>query len=448
MAGAAAGPSTLRCVGLLCCLGLALALVACGGGGSASAGNGAATFPAGLAAVTDANVAVVSVEAGPGRNVNIPYVSVTVCEPGTARCTTVDHVLLDTGSTGLRLFASQVNPTLTLPPQSMGANTVITECAQFLNTVALGRVHLADIQIGAERAPSVPIQLMDTHYTTLPSSCGTPAPPVLASASDPLTPHAPANTQLLAANGILGVGLFSNDAQVYFHCAPAADSCRLQGSSYPSPSQQVQNPVSRFTSANNNGLVIHLPAIPATGPGGTARGAGAPRAQGYLIFGVGTQANNQLGSAHVIPVDAQGFFSTEYRASTYPASFLDSGSNGLYFNDPSTPTPSVLSGTCSLALADFFCPASTQNLNASIHLGATARVTVNFAIANADELLNPGTGPPSYALNNLGGALGGTFFDWGLPFFFGKSVYTVIEGKAVNAGGLVLSGPLSAFTLD
>ncbi len=35
-------------------------------------------------------------------------VSVTVCEPGSGRCATVDDVLVDTGSTGLRLEASAV----------------------------------------------------------------------------------------------------------------------------------------------------------------------------------------------------------------------------------------------------------------------------------------------------------------------------------------------------
>ena len=45
-------------------------------------------------------------------------VSVTVCEPGTERCTRIDDVMVDTGSTGLRLEASAVPDWLRLPPFS------------------------------------------------------------------------------------------------------------------------------------------------------------------------------------------------------------------------------------------------------------------------------------------------------------------------------------------
>jgi hypothetical protein len=199
---------------------------------------------------------------------------------------------------------------------------------------------------------------------------------------------------------------------------------------YPTPSQQVQNPVSLFTSANNNGVVIHLPSIPATG---------SSSAQGYLIFGVGTQPNNQLGAAKVVAVNASGFFTTEYRGTTYSSSFLDSGSNGLYFGDPA---PSVLAGSCQVAQSDFYCPPSTQNLSATIQL-PTSQATINFSIGNADVLFRQSG---NFAFSNLGGALGGTYFDWGLPFFFGRSVYTAIEGRAVNTSSNVLTGPFNAFT--
>jgi hypothetical protein len=45
-----------------------------------------------------------------------------------------------------------------------------------------------------------------------------------------------------------------------------------------------------------------------------------------------------------------------------------------------------------------------------------------------------------YAMPELGAELSGTF-DWGLPFFFGRSVYTAIDGRA--AGGS--TGPYYAF---
>ena len=50
-------------------------------------------------------VSVAGVHCGGSPYVNEPCVEVTVCEPGTSTCATVDNVLLDTGSYGLRLFA-------------------------------------------------------------------------------------------------------------------------------------------------------------------------------------------------------------------------------------------------------------------------------------------------------------------------------------------------------
>jgi hypothetical protein len=250
------------------------------------------------------------------------------------------------------------------------------------------------------------------------------------STSSNSSPSAFPQTQALSANGILGVGLFAHDGQTYFDCATPSSACVAAAS----PSQQVQNPVVLFGIhssngvANNNGVVVQLPSVPASG---------APSAQGFLIFGVGTQSNNQLGTAHVVPVNSMGHFTTVYRGVSLPHSIMDSGSNGLYFDDP---TPQVLSGTCRRASADFYCPAATRNLNADIAIDF-GTASVAFSIANADSLFADGN---KFVFNNLGGSLNSSSFDWGLPFFFGRSVYTVIEQH--NVPGTSLNGPLHAFT--
>ncbi len=416
----------MRCI-LVC---LAIGLVACGGSGGGSnstvAAPAPASFPASAASVLDANVATIDVERGPGNNVNIPYVTVTVCSPGgvlgSNRCKTIDHVLLDTGSTGLRLFANVLSaaPALTLPAHQIGSRSTITECAQFLNAKAWGPVKVADVVIGentgAKRAASVPIQLMETssYPTALDRVCsGSPLMAQTASVS--------ANWDLLSANGILGVSLFANDGQAYFDCAPPiTESCQIRPQ--PAASLQVQNPVVHFN-GDNNGVVVQLPSIAA---------AGAPSAKGYLIFGVGTQSNNRLGAANVVPVDPfSGYFTTIYKGRALANSFMDSGSNGLFFND------TALSTSCNSAADGFYCPPLTRDLSASIQL-ASSTVLVNFSVANSDQLFQAS----NYAFNNLGGTLNNSAFDWGLPFFFGRSVYTVIEGSSVGA----LSGPFYAFT--
>ena len=51
-----------------------------------------------------------------------------------------------------------------------------------------------------------------------------------------------------------------------------------------------------------------------------------------------------------------------------------------------------------------------------------------------------------YAAPTIGGPAGavtalGSYFDWGLPFFYGRSVYTAIEGKTAGSA----TGPYYAY---
>ena len=128
-----------------------------------------------------------------------------------------------------------------------------------------------------------------------------------------------------------------------------------------------------------------------------------------------------------------GNFTTTFNGQTFTdAAFLDTGSNAIYFAN------SAMTGmaTCS-DLAFFYCPGSTQNFTA-MNMGAngTSR-SVSFSIENADALL---ANASNFVAPNLGGPNPGAF-DWGLPFFFGRNVYTAIEGKSTPGG----TGPYVAF---
>ena len=109
---------------------LALLLAACGGGGggatpgdsnaqSASASSPPATQPSGCGTGLQSgpNVLAITVDHGPGgvAYINSPFVNVTLCLPGTTTCQQIDHVLLDTGSAGLRVRASALAPALAQP---------------------------------------------------------------------------------------------------------------------------------------------------------------------------------------------------------------------------------------------------------------------------------------------------------------------------------------------
>ena len=380
-------------------------LSACGGGGG-SAPSAGGSVPVVPTPVAQSNVLPMVVGAGPSNNVNIPFVSVRVCVPGTSDCRTIDNVLVDTGSTGLRLLNSTMSG-LALPAQTIPGSTVILECAQFLSFVTWGPVKLADIYLGSNKAATIPMQVIaDPAYAVVPAGCSS-AGPLAAGVSD------------IHANGILGIGVFVNDGQRYYNCAPTSTQTRC--TTILTAAQQVQNPVAAL-GTDNNGVVLELPAIGATG---------AREVSGSLILGVGTRENNQLGNARVIQTDSRGYFSTTYKGVTLTNSFMDSGSNGLYFADAALPD-------CPGNLTGFYCPSVTQNLSATVRLRNGTAETINFSVGNASSLL----ASSSFAYNNLGGGLADVTFDWGLPFYFGRRVFSVIEGRNSVAG----VGPLVAYT--
>jgi hypothetical protein len=177
--------------------------------------------------------------------------------------------------------------------------------------------------------------------------------------------------------------------------------------------------------SDNNGVIIELPSV--TGAETSVTGS--------LIFGIGTQSNNGLGSATIYTIDPNiGNFTTVFNNITYgDASFLDSGSNAIYFLDANTTGLPV----CTDAKY-WYCPTSTQNLSATNQaFGGGATGSVNFVVGNGDTLtanLNDGVA------NGLAGPDSGSF-DWGLPFFFGRKVYTAVEGKNTPGG----AGPYWAY---
>jgi hypothetical protein len=147
---------------------------------------------------------------------------------------------------------------------------------------------------------------------------------------------------------------------------------------------------------------------------------------GTLVLGVGTASNNQIGAEQVFAANEQGNFTTVYRGRTM-SGFLDSGSNGIFFRDRSI--PSCASG--------FYCPPNALSLTASVR-GADGKGnrSVDFVVESAAAL------PDSAVAAHLGGDFGSAaYFDWGLPFFFGRTVFVALRGAATPFG----TGPFWAF---
>jgi hypothetical protein len=388
-----------------------LALVGCGGGGGDSGGGPTPPTP------TDNTVAIV-VDAGPGGYVNLLFTSVTICAPGAStNCQTIDHVQVDTGSNGLRIFSSVLSPALSLQQQRDANGNPIVECTQFADGFSWGPVKIADVRLAGEQASSVPIQVIaDPAFTTIPSSCSNTGPPEN-------------DVETFGANGILGVGHFLED------CGTACAQSAIPGTYYSCPASgcvparvavaaQVQNPVALFA-ADNNGVVIQLPSIPAIG---------AATANGTMRFGIGTQSNNSLGGATVLAVDATtGNLTTVYNNKSYTSSYVDAGSNGTFFG-------TGLFANCSASFDGFYCPATAQTVSATIRGTNGATSNVQFSVGNAMQLVT--ANPTFYAFNNLAGSNADpSTFGWGLPFFYGRSVFTAIEGRSTTGG----TGPYVAF---
>jgi hypothetical protein len=372
-------------------------LAGCGGGSS----GGSNTIVS-----SGNNVAAISVNAGPADNyANGSFASVTVCVPGTSNCQTVDDVLVDTGSSGLRILSSALS--LSLPQQEASGNPVF-ECFPFESGYTWGPVQMADVDIADEMASSAPVQIIGTN-TAVPDGC--------------LSFGLPSSNTLdtLGANGIIGVGLFVQDCgeyceqvqtaagnpNIYYQCA--SSPCQAIGESL---AQQVPNPVTLFAT-DNNGVIIELPAVSGS----------EPSLSGSLVFGIGTESNNALGGATIYTADSSGSFTTTYSGSPYSGSFIDSGSNGFFF--PSTiticPSDSNASG--------FYCPSSTENLSANNQGVNGANGMMNFSIANASTLFDSN----DFVFGDLGGPASG-YFDWGLPFFYGRNVFTGIQSTAYPNG--------------
>jgi hypothetical protein len=187
---------------------------------------------------------------------------------------------------------------------------------------------------------------------------------------------------------------------------------------------QIGNPIASFAS-DNNGAVLEFPSAPA---------AGEVTLSGSLIFGIGTQPNNALGTAKVLAVDRIGNMTTVFDGITMPYSYVDSGTNYLSFYDTSIPRCKA----SSVAGAFSYCPASTLSLLAEIQGTNGARSRVSFTVANADELYRHAR---YTVFDDIAGPGPMHSFAWGFPFFLGRSVFVALDGASTPGG----KGPYIAY---
>jgi Protein of unknown function (DUF3443) len=361
----------------------------------------------------------VNVNHGPnGQGVDEPYGHVTVCVPGTNTCQQIGGLLIDTGSYGLRIFGQAL--TIGLPTQTSGPDT-IAECAFFGSSTAWGNVVTADVKLAGEPTISnLPVQIINPQF---PSVGHRPA------ACSQIGVQIDQNPQQVNFNGILGVGLFQSDCPACVSSTPrngyyACTSTNCTPTTQPLD-LQVQNPVALLP-VDNNGVLLSLTLPPANGAASLA---------GTLTFGINTETNNQIpGTFKVFTANpATLTFTTRFHNTPIDFSFIDSGSNGFFYDNSSL---ALCSGS------PWYCPAALTAQHATtIGFDGVNSTLVNFDIVNADDLFLTANA----AFFDLGADIPASppIFDWGLPFFFGRRVFVGIAGKSIS--GVGESTPLWAY---
>jgi hypothetical protein len=375
------GPGALFLVPLLF-------LLSCGGGGSSPS-------PPPLSP----NQLLVSLLPG---FLNTPVVSLTVCVPGTTTCQTIDSILLDTGSVGLRLAHGAVS----IPLPQVTDNGYVYECMQFGTFDNFGPVVTADVTLGSEPTiHSLTVQISNSNLS-IPSGCS------------PIAPFSQSGI-----NGILGVGypFLQFDGQLYYAC-PSTSGC----SSSPTlscsnnttgiPPCLVSNPVFSLPT-DNNGVLVSIPSVPSAGSGNVS---------GTLTFGIETQSDNSMSglTRYTVGTAANSCSDSYYLSATFNGSsgtscaFLDTGSNGIFFGTTTFP----LCPSSGPYKDQWYCPSPSPS-PASIFFSPTgangATGNYNLSVLSYDVIAQS----TNIAWNDLAGPYGSNLtFDAGLPFFFGRTV--------------------------
>ena len=342
-----------------------------------------------------------------GRSVNgfnTPFVSVTVCKPGTKLCKTIDRIKLDTGSEGLKIYKSALQG-FKLPIQHDDKKNNIALCSTLGGgSVYWGPIASADLFLGDEFAKGASIQVVDPTF---------PAPNVnCVSTSFPD-----------GRNGILGMdtAVGSPNGKTYFSCN--SKSC---ASVVLTSTKQPLNPIIYFLK-DNNGFTIRTPSLPP---------AGQSNLKGSIIFGIGTQPNNQpkagLTSCHVRSDD---YFQLKYNGIIYWTKF-DSGTNAYSFPPAAVNVPFCKNSKI------YLCPLQPTTYQVEL-LNFDGSVCTSLNLDIIGNIFDFSSVTQSWVLPGLAetwGELMPESFILGMPFFFGKDISYVIQGHSSPWG----TGPIVA----
>lgn len=359
---------------------------------------------------TPSNVVPLTVHT-PHGGFNRMVVSVTVCAPGTDRCATIDDVMVDTGSTGLRLEASAVPPSLRLPAFLSPEGRPTAECLRFVHDTAWGPLSRVDLHIGGMTANDLPIQVIADDGSPQPAEC-------------------PISTVRPTSNGTLGIGPRLVD------CANDCEQDESRGGVFVdlgsrwSPwrgsvprANRLPNPAAAFL-GHDNGVEFDLP-MPVHG--------GASEVTGTLTFGVGAGPGSTLDGARLVAIDGRGHFTTIFAGRAYPESYIDSGTETTLIPDADLPRCEGMSWAV--------CSVPDSNLTARMVGRDGVGIDLAFKVGDYRVALERHVGAWD-GFTEVGGSAGS--FVWGAPFFFGRKVFMLFESDGISLTGGA-TGPAYGF---
>jgi hypothetical protein len=357
---------------------------------------------------------------------NEPCASVTICSINDpTSCQTIDNILLDTGSYGLRIFQSVL--TVQTAPITAGGET-LGECVTYGDGSSdWGSVQYAYVKLGGETEIAAPIQVINPNYVSPPSPC-------TSANSTPDT--GPSETGF---NGILGIGLLSQDCGSYCvstvsngqYYACNSDDCSAGATV--ALGAQVTNPIALLP-VDNNGSILAFGSVP---------NSGAASLSGTLTFGIGTTTSLPTSPTTYLTNDEGEFITNsgttfDSNQNDWLPGFIDSGSEFYYFaaNFP------VSSST---NWSGFYAPTTNPSTASFVNTSYTQALSPSNAVSIS--VINPDQEESSYANNTMVfpglvySSLMSGVTDYGLPFFFGRTVYFGIQSTSSSLG----TGPYFAY---
>lgn len=415
-------------------------LSSCGGGGGGSSNSNVNGGGGGTQSTNYQNSIPVYVGYFNGTlEPNVPFVTIKICVPKTTTCQTFDNILLDTGSTGLRIFSNVLSLSL---PNTQYSGQDVGDCQSFGSGTMWGAVEQADVYLAGEPVVTESIQVVIPNYSSNP-------PP------SPCNSSAITTSTQIGFNGILGVGPQTYSGDTYFACNGTSCS-QMSVADYNtfvgSDKSGVNNPIWNLNflgtdSADYNGITLVMNVVPNTGESYTPTSGSPGMVVGTAYLGINSQSDNATTYASGTEYVAysvghnygSGYFPPTNGSGLVNLTYIDSGSNYSIIGTSAEQTFTAPT-TCSYSGSTWYCPSSTNSysydmLDTASYTYATETLYVGDAstlLAQGDALYTDVYYPGSSAYEVY----------LGFGFYLGRTIQISTQGSPLSTNSsYAWSGP-------